>query len=303
VIQTPAIHIQRALLTLSPFAPLGTFNRVEIIGEGAYGVVYKGINTETGEQVAIKKIRLHECSTSEGVPRAVVREVGLLKELSESPFIVSLLSVIGYRGRLLLVFEFLSYDLKTYMDERTDPKTGLRLPEISARSLSSQLLSGVKHCHARRVIHRDLKPHNILVSTDGRVKIADFGLARLTSLPNRPYTREVVTLWYRSPEILLGCLEYGMSVDCWSCGCVIGEIVTGRPLFTGQSEIDQIIKIMRVMGTPDDGVWEGVEKMPYWQDRFPKFAKLDIEKTNGLGGRPKEVVEGLLRMNPRKRLR
>ena len=160
-------------------------------------MVYKGVDTTTGLPVAIKKIRLLESSTSEGVPRAVVREVGLLKELSASPYIVSLLSVIGYRGRLMLVFEFLDYDLKAYMDSRTDPSAGILLPGPDALSLSSQLLQGVAHCHARRVIHRDLKPHNILVSDRGKVKIADFGLARLTSLPNRAYTREVVTLWYR----------------------------------------------------------------------------------------------------------
>lgn len=197
------------------------FQKVEKIGEGTYGVVYKAKNKLTGEVVALKKIRLD--TETEGVPSTAIREISLLKELNH-PNIVKLLDVIHTENKLYLVFEFLHQDLKKFMD--ASALTGIPLPLI--KSYLFQLLQGLAFCHSHRVLHRDLKPQNLLINADGSIKLADFGLARAFGVPVRTYTHEVVTLWYRAPEILLGCKYYSTAVDIWSLGCIFAEMVTRR---------------------------------------------------------------------------
>ena len=175
------------------------------VGEGTYGVVYKAKDKTTGEHVALKKIRLE--GEDEGVPSTALREISLLKELSH-PNIVQLKDVEHADGRLYLVFEWVDKDLKKYMDS-----TEMTMPLV--KSYMYQLLKGMDFCHARGIMHRDLKPQNLLVDRKGTLKLADFGLARAFMIPVRPYTHEVVTLWYRAPEILLGQRTYAPAVDMW----------------------------------------------------------------------------------------
>jgi len=135
-----------------------------------------------------------------------------------------------------------------------------------------QILVGVAYCHQRRLLHRDLKPQNILIDQcNNRIKIADFGLARTFDIPLRPYTHEVVSLWYRAPEILLGLHQYGTSVDVWSIGCIFVEMMTGKALFQSKSEIEGILKIFYLMGTPNDQDWPGVSDLPDYSPSFPKW--------------------------------
>lgn len=169
------------------------------------------------------------------------REISLLKELKH-PNIVSLEDVLMEESRLYLIFEFLSMDLKKYMDSL--PAEKMMDPEL-VRSYMYQITAAMLFCHRRRVLHRDLKPQNLLINKDGVIKVADFGLGRSFGIPVRVYTHEIVTLWYRAPEVLLGSQRYSCPVDVWSLGCIFAEMATRKPLFQGDSEIDQLFRIFR----------------------------------------------------------
>eukprot|EP00111_Clytia_hemisphaerica_P022659 TCONS_00066670-protein len=247
------------------------FKKMEKVGEGTYGVVYKALDRQTGKVIALKKIRLD--ADTEGVPSTAIREIATLKELNH-PNIIQLHDVIHCDSKLFLVFEFLTQDLKKYMDDVKPP--GIKLSLV--KSYLYQLLSGIAYCHANRVLHRDLKPQNLLIDTEGNIKLADFGLARAFGIPVRSYTHEVVTLWYRAPEILLGCKMYSTAVDVWSIGCIFVEMLTRKALFPGDSEIDQLFKMFRVLGTPNEKLWPGVTQLKDYKSDFPKWNPKDLSE-------------------------
>ncbi|PIA14698.1 Pkinase-domain-containing protein [Coemansia reversa NRRL 1564] len=238
--------------------------KLDKIGEGTYGVVYKARDLHTGKVVAMKKIRLEV--DDEGVPSTAIREISLLKELQHEN-IVQLLDIVYNNAKLFLVFEFLDLDLKKYMD--SIGPAGLSAAQV--KSYMHQLVKGIAFCHSHRTLHRDLKPQNLLIDQSGMLKIADFGLGRAFGVPLRVYTHEVVTLWYRSPEILLGSRHYSISMDMWSVGCIFAEMVKRRPLFPGDSEIDEIFKIFRILGTPTEDIWPDVTSLPDFKPSFPKW--------------------------------
>ena len=218
--------------------------------------VYIATHEKTGERAALKKIKL-ECE-DEGVPGTTLREVSLLKELHH-PNVVQLKDVfyMPQESKLYLCFEYCDFDLKKYMKSLQ-----YKLSGECIKSFTYQMLNGLSWCHSHRIFHRDLKPQNVLVDPkQGTLKLADFGLARAFTVPLRTYTHEVVTLWYRAPEILLGGKQYSVPVDIWSVGTIIPEMVTGQPLFPGDSEIDELFKIFRLLGTPNEGLWEGVSQV------------------------------------------
>ncbi|XP_023067537.1 cyclin-dependent kinase 3 isoform X2 [Piliocolobus tephrosceles] len=275
---------------------MDVFQKVEKIGEGTYGVVYKAKNRETGQLVALKKIRLD--LEMEGVPSTAIREISLLKELKH-PNIVQLLDVVHNERKLYLVFEFLSQDLKKYMDSTPDSELPLHL----IKSYLFQLLQGVSFCHSHRVIHRDLKPQNLLINELGAIKLADFGLARAFGVPLRTYTHEVVTLWYRAPEILLGSKFYTTAVDIWSIGCIFAEMVTRKALFPGDSEIDQLFRIFRMLGTPSEATWPGVTQLPDYKGSFPKWTRKGLgEVVPSLEPEGRDLLMQLLQYDPSRRI-
>ncbi|KAJ7487273.1 kinase-like domain-containing protein [Mycena galericulata] len=258
------------------------YSKIEKIG--TYGVVYRARDLTTNSIVALKKIRLE--AEDEGVPSTAIREISLLKELNDE-HIVRLLDIVHADQKLYLVFEYLDVDLKRYMENGNRDHKPI-VPHV-VKKFTHQLTSGLRFCHAHRILHRDLKPQNLLIAQDphGRddqgnsevLKLADFGLARAFGIPMRTYTHEVVTLWYRAPEVLLGARHYSTGIDMWSVGCIFAEMATqGTPLFPGDSEIDQIFKIFRILGTPDETRWPGVAALPDYKPTFPQWAAQELTR-------------------------
>ncbi|KIW73430.1 serine/threonine-protein kinase pef1 [Phialophora macrospora] len=242
-----------------------SFQQLEKLGEGTYATVYKGRNRQTGELVALKEIHL---DSEEGTPSTAIREISLMKELKHEN-IVTLHDVIHTENKLMLVFEYMDKDLKKYMDARGDRG---QLDHVTIKRFMQDLLRGTAFCHENRVLHRDLKPQNLLINTKGQLKLADFGLARAFGIPVNTFSNEVVTLWYRAPDVLLGSRTYNTSIDIWSAGCIMAEMYTGRPLFPGTTNEDQLQKIFRLMGTPSERTWPGISQLPEYKSNFPSYA-------------------------------
>lgn len=261
-----------------------------LIGEGQYGRVYEGVSRRTGDRVALKKILLDD---DDGVPATAIREVASLKALNHSN-IVRLLDVDcnSSRTALTFVFEFMDGDLRQYV------KQFAPLKEDVIRTMFFQILLGVTYSHAQRVIHRDLKPQNVLIRGT-TPKIADFGLARTVTTPHMPFTREVVTLWYRAPEILLGSSRYSTPVDMWSCGCILAEMAVGTAIFNGDSEFGTLMHIFELCGTPCEETFPGVSELPHFTPNFPKWRTPKFETILEAGTQLTEpgldLIKGLLR--------
>lgn len=268
------------------------------LGEGTYGKVYKAKKASTGESVAMKKMKLD--AEEEGVPSTAIREIALLKELSH-PNVVRLLDVFCSTNKLVLVFEFVEDDLKKYMR-----KLGKHMDPKVVKSMTYQLCEGIQFCHANRILHRDIKPQNLLIDGHLRMKIADFGLARAYSVPVPKYTHEVVTVWYRAPEILLGSTFYSVPVDIWSIGCVMGEMATGLPLFGGDSEIDTIFKVFQKLGTPTVQQWPGLMELPEFKPTFPQWKHKGWENIrntkSAVGAEGIDLLDKFMAYDPKRRI-
>lgn len=266
---------------------------------GTYGVVYKARDIKHGNRlVALKKIRLE--AEDEGVPSTAIREISLLKEMRNEN-IVALHNIVHTDSqKLYLVFEFLDMDFKKYMETI---KTGEGLDANVIKRFMSQLIKGICYCHSHRILHRDLKPQNLLIDKEGNLKIADFGLARAFGVPLRSYTHEVVTLWYRAPEILLGGKQYSVGIDMWSIGCIFAEMITRKALFPGDSEIDEIFKIFQVLGTPTEEIWPGVTALPNFKSTFPQWTKQKLDThVPGLDEYSSDLLHSLLQYDPALRI-
>lgn len=219
--------------------------------------------------MALKEIHL---DSEEGTPSTAIREISLMKELRHEN-IVALHDVIHTENKLMLVFEYMDKDLKKYMDARGQHG---QLDPVTIKSFMQQLLRGIAFCHENRVLHRDLKPQNLLINSKGQLKLGDFGLARAFGIPVNTFSNEVVTLWYRAPDVLLGSRTYNTSIDIWSAGCIMAEMYTGRPLFAGTTNDDQLQKIFRLMGTPSERSWPGISAYPEYKANFHVYATQDM---------------------------
>ncbi|PIN21910.1 Cdc2-related protein kinase [Handroanthus impetiginosus] len=234
-----------------------SFEKLEKIGQGTYSTVFRARDLETGKIVALKKVRFDNFEP-ESV-RFMAREILILRRL-DHPNIIKLEGLITSRSscNIYLVFEYMEHDISGLI---SSPE--VTFTEAQVKCYMKQLLSGLEHCHSRGVMHRDIKGANLLVDNEGVLKVADFGLANFSTFGQRqPLTSRVVTLWYRPPELLLGATDYGASVDLWSAGCLLAELLTGKPILQGRTEVEQLHKIFKLCGSPPDDYWKK-SKLPH----------------------------------------
>ncbi|KAF8392548.1 hypothetical protein HHK36_022893 [Tetracentron sinense] len=234
-----------------------TFEKLDKIGQGTYSNVYKARDTLTGKIVALKKVRFDNLEP-ESV-KFMAREILILRRL-EHPNVIKLEGLVTSRMScsLYLVFEYMEHDLAGLA-----ASPAIKFTEPQVKCYVHQLLSGLEHCHNNGVLHRDIKGSNLLIDNGGILKIADFGLASFFD-PNHkhPMTSRVVTLWYRPPELLLGATDYGVGVDLWSAGCILAELLAGKPIMPGRTEVEQLHKIFKLCGSPSEEYWKK-SKLPH----------------------------------------
>ena len=241
-------------------APKGTINHyriVDFINSGSYGRVYKASHEKSKEVVAIKEITFRR-KRDGTIPVSILREISYLTE-SNHPNIVKKFAtgmIPGIQDVICILMEYMEYDLSSFMSV-----TDLSIPQV--KKFMRDLLNGVDYLHQKDLMHRDLKPGNLLLDTDGQLKLADFGFVRMTldEDDDTPLTPRVQTQWYRAPEILLSANRYNQAIDIWSIGCIMAELLSGAVLFKGHSEIDQFFKILELLGTPSHQDWPAFETL------------------------------------------
>lgn len=246
------------------------YKKQKQVGQGTYGSVFVGAHKQTGEIVALKRINTEQ--EENGFPITAIREVKILKALSHEN-IVSLKEIVtskeqggDFPKNVFMVFEYLEYDLFGLLET---PE--IRFTQDHIKSWSKQLLSGVHYMHKNKVIHRDLKASNLLVNKKGELKIADLGLARSWNSDMKRLTNRVITLWYRPPELLLGCHEYTPKIDMWSVGCIIAEMFRRSGFLRGRDEASQLELIFKTCGHPTPKCWPDIDKTcKLWTNFKPK---------------------------------
>ncbi|KAG0645251.1 Serine threonine-kinase crk1 [Hyphodiscus hymeniophilus] len=272
------------------------------VGEGTYANVYLGhLASNPSSLVAIKKIKI-QADYKEGLAPDAVRELKFLQELSH-PNIISLLSVYSSKGQNLnLVLEYLPLGDLEMMIKDHDIVYGT----ADMKAWMGMLCRAVYFCHANFVLHRDIKPNNLLIASDGSLKLADFGLARSFSNPGRPMTTNVITTWYRPPELFFGAKHYAGAVDVWSVGMVFAELILRAPYVWANSEIEQIAKICETLGTPTEENWPGVTRLPKYIVHEPVKPLISREewmaRLGAVGAVGVDLVVEMLTFDPRRRI-
>lgn len=253
------------------------FQNMGVKNKGTEGTCFKCRQRSTAKFLAMKRARVFP--KGEGVPYYMLRELAVLKGM-DHPHLARLQLVSLAKDELHVFFPYVDRTLHEIINPTSDPGGGKILPQPIIRRLLHQLLDAIAYCHRRGVLHRNLKPKHLLVSTDDAtpenlenavLQVSDFALVRATGLPRRTYTMEVVTLWYRPPEILMGVRGYTQAVDIWSIGCIFAEMLQGKPLFTGISEIDQLFQIFSKLSTPTSETWPQFKVLPNFGFDFPNW--------------------------------
>jgi len=282
------------------------FEKLEQIGEGTYGQVYMARDKQTGEIVALKKVRME--NEKEGFPITAIREIKILKSLNHKN-IIKMKEIVTSKahatnenkGSIYMVFEYMDHDLTGLADRR-----GVRFTVPQIKCYMKQLLQGLHYCHKNKILHRDIKGSNLLIDNHGILKLADFGLARpyAADHSNR-LTNRVITLWYRPPELLMGIQKYGPEVDMWSVGCIFAELLFQKPILAGENEWEQLEIIFRLCGSPTEEVWPGVQKLPWYHtlpENFFKYRRCIMESFRHFSKDALSLIDLFLQLNPKKRI-
>ncbi|CAF1059943.1 unnamed protein product [Didymodactylos carnosus] len=288
---------------------ISQYERIDKIGQGTFGEVFKARCKKTNDLVAMKLILMDQ--EKEGFPITALREIKILQELRHDN-IVRLIEVCRspmhdktMRSKFFFIFEFCDHDLAGIL---RNIQIQFTLGHI--KSILQQLLDGLYYIHKNHIIHRDIKSANILLTRNGVLKLADFGLAKVIAPPkpnqqNR-YTCRVVTLWYRPPELLLGERDYGPAIDMWGVGCIMAEMWIRSPIMQGNSEQHQLELISHLCGSIEPSVWPGVQSLPYFTKlNLPKGEKRKVrERMQRCIQEPLalDLIEKLLTLDPKQRI-
>ena len=270
------------------------YTKKQKLGEGTYCSVFRAINNETNEDVALKLVRMDQ--EEDGIPGTSLREISFLRTFHH-PNIVILQDVLCDDSKLQLIFEFMDSDLRKYINAKKTIHNGL------LKSYTFQLLCGILFLHSNGIIHQNIRPENILIRRDGFLKIGDFGTAVSFQRPMLPMDARTTLLWYKAPELVIEAPDYDFSIDIWSCGCVLAEMATGESLFKGDSPVDQIMKICKMLGNPEKD-WPEFKNLIHPLIKLPEdepisFSKIFPENTDHSFI---DLLSKMLVINPKKRI-
>ncbi|XP_052834552.1 cyclin-dependent kinase 7 isoform X1 [Octopus bimaculoides] len=272
------------------------YEKIEFLGEGQFATVYKAKDLVDDRIVAVKKIKIGtRAEAADGINRTALREIKLLQEISH-PNIIGLLNVFGHKSNVSLVFDFMETDLEIIIKD-----SSIVLTPSHIKSYILQTLEGLNYLHAHWILHRDLKPNNLLINDEGVLKLGDFGLAKFYGSPNRIYTHQVVTRWYRCPELLFGARNYSTGVDTWAVGCILAELLLRVPFLPGETDLDQLTRIFQAMGTPTETTWPAMKELPDYI-QFKEFPPNPLSSIfTAASDDLLDLMAELLKMDPLKR--
>ncbi|XP_028740670.1 cyclin-dependent kinase 7 isoform X1 [Peromyscus leucopus] len=247
----------------------------------------------SGFHLPTSQIKLgHRSEAKDGINRTALREIKLLQELSH-PNIIGLLDAFGHKSNISLVFDFMETDLEVIIKDNS-----LVLTPSHIKAYMLMTLQGLEYLHQHWILHRDLKPNNLLLDENGVLKLADFGLAKSFGSPNRAYTHQVVTRWYRAPELLFGARMYGVGVDMWAVGCILAELLLRVPFLPGDSDLDQLTRIFETLGTPTEEQWPDMCSLPDYVT-FKSFPGIPLQHIFiAAGDDLLDLIQGLFLFNP-----
>lgn len=290
-----------SFLSLPGCRSFDCFERLNFIDEGTYGEVFRARERVTGEVFAVKRLKMTalEGTQATGFPVHTLREITFQLSTSHENLVGAKEVLANNDMEVFIVMECLDHDVRALLDHLKAPFT---IPE--AKCVLLQTLAGVAEIHERWMVHRDLKTSNLLVSGDGVVKVADFGLVRMFCEPRIALSPVAMTLHYRPPEILLGDLHYGPEADMWSVGCIMFELLVGAPPFVGSTELEQLSAIFDILGTPTEATWPSLKSLPLAQkiNFIPQpVNRLGKKLPPGLSQEGVDLLLGMLSYEPSRR--
>ncbi|XP_035223433.1 cyclin-dependent kinase 7-like [Stegodyphus dumicola] len=272
------------------------YEKISFLGEGQFATVYKARDITNGTIVAVKKIKVgSRTEAKDGINRTAIREIKFLRDLKH-PNIIGLLDVFGHKSNVSLVFDFMDTDLEVVIK---DLQIVLTPGHIKAYIIMT--LQGLEYLHANWILHRDLKPNNLLINSEGVLKLGDFGLAKNYGSPNKVYSHQVVTRWYRAPELIFGARIYSTGIDIWAVGCILAELLLRVPFLPGETDLDQLNHIFKVLGSPSEEDWPHVSTLPHFVQFKPTPAIPFRDIFTAAGDDLISVLEKMLALNPLKR--